>query len=111
MLADICQMAGFYDAATSTICADFFNGRDYQMLNIYSNTFTWAKPVDGWILYEGYDGKVKFFFGSPQEEGKRFTMMLDGLFDGRRLGQYISFSNDMRKSYGEFVDGHQVAVS
>lgn len=81
------------------------------MLNMYSNTFTWAKPVEGWILYELYDGRIKFFFRSPQEEGKSFTMMLSGLFDGFQRGQWITFSKDMRHSYGEFVDAKQVAVS
>ena len=105
-------MTGHFHPPTHTLCADFFNSAPYQLLHIYSSTFTYAHPVSDWILYPGYDGKVRFYFARPEDEHPpthptrpRFTMSLEGVFDGKERGQWIEYGGR------DGVEGEEGVVS
>ena len=89
-------MRGYYSALDSTLCADWYNSENYQMLHTESRSFTFGKPVSDWVLYlhpqfPQYDAKIRFYFERPEDDGKRFTLNLDGTLNGRKKNDFLTY--------------------
>lgn len=84
-------MSGWYNGPASTLCADFFTGDGYQLLEKYSRRFTFREPVEDWLLYTDFNGRVRFYFERPEDEGRRFVLNLNGVFSGKQRNDFLTY--------------------